>query len=280
MQNIETSNDLELIDINKIFKNSSSKTLQKMPRFFIYLLKKILHVDEINNILITNKDLYGADFMIKSMQDYNITILSEGEENIDINEKYFFTANHALGAIDGFAIFSVLDKHFKDIRALVNDFLRIIRNVRDILIPVNTFGRSSKEYIEFMQNVMNSESQIIIFPSGTVTRRKGGKIIDKEWQKSLIKNAINHKRIIVPTFVVAENSNFFYFIANARKFLGIKTNIELFLFPREMLKQKNKTIKIIFGKPIHYSFFDKSKNYVEWAEYVKNVVYDMNPNKK
>ncbi len=279
MYNLENSNDVELIDLNKVLKNSNSKVLQKMPKLFVYLLNKILHVDEINNILIRNKDYYGADFMIKSMQDYNITVLSEGEENIEPNQRYFFAANHALGAIDGFAIFSIVSKHYTNIKALVNDFLRIIRNVREIILPVNTFGRTSKEYIEYMQNIMDSNDQIIIFPSGTVTRRKNGKIIDKDWQKSLIKNAINHKRIIIPTFVVAENSNLFYFIANTRKFLGIKTNIELFLFPREMLKQKNKTIKIIFGKPIHYDFFDKTKSYVEWAEYVKNVVYNMNPKK-
>jgi len=272
-------NDLELIDIEKVLKNSNSKILQRLPRFFVYLLKKILHVDEINAILLKNKDLYGTDFMVQSMKDYNITVLSEGEENIEKDKRYFFAANHALGAIDGFAIFSIVNNHYTDIKALVNDLLRIIKNVRDVILPVNSFGRSSKEYIEYMRTVMDSDDQIIIFPSGTVTRKRRGEIIDKEWQKSLIKNTINHKRTIIPTFVQAENTRLFYFVANARKFLGIKTNIELFLLPHEMLKQKNKTIKIIFGKPLDYTFFDKSKSHTEWAEYVKQVVYNMNPRK-
>ena len=44
---------------------------------------------------------------------------------------------------------------------------------------------------------------------------------------------------------------------------------------QETFKQQNKTIKIIFGKPIPYQTFDKTKNDKEWAEWVKEQVYEM-----
>lgn len=48
------------------------------------------------------------------------------------------------------------------------------------------------------------------------------------------------------------------------------------LLPDEMFKNRGKTFRIIFGKPIPYSFFDKSKNASEWAQYVKNEAYKLN----
>lgn len=41
----------------------------------------------------------------------------------------------------------------------------------------------------------------------------------------------------------------------------------------EMFKQFGKEIKIIFGKPIPYQTFDRSKKDLAWASYVKKQVY-------
>lgn len=42
-----------------------------------------------------------------------------------------------------------------------------------------------------------------------------------------------------------------------------------------MFKQKDKNIKIIIGEPIPYTTFDKFKSDSEWAQYVKNIVYEL-----
>jgi hypothetical protein len=58
-------------------------------------------------------------------------------------------------------------------------------------------------------------------------------------------------------------------------------NIELFLLPQELIKQKNKTVKLIFGKPISHTTFDESKSHLQWASEVKNIVYSLyQPQKK
>jgi hypothetical protein len=43
----------------------------------------------------------------------------------------------------------------------------------------------------------------------------------------------------------------------------------------EMYKNVGKTFNVSIGKPIPWQTFDKSKTASEWAEYVKNKVYEL-----
>ena len=96
-----------------------------------------------------------------------------------------------------------------------------------------------------------------------------------QWHKSFITKAIQHKRDIVPAYFSGRNSDFFYNLSNFRKFIGIKANIEMLYLADEMFRQKDKEIRLVFGKPIPWQTFDKSKSAPEWAEWVKSKSYDL-----
>lgn len=76
-------------------------------------------------------------------------------------------------------------------------------------------------------------------------------------------------------FCEGRNSNFFYRLANLRKALGIKMNYEMIYLPDEMFKSKHKTFRIHFGKPIPWQTFTDSRKPAEWAEWMKEVVYNL-----
>jgi putative hemolysin len=99
--------------------------------------------------------------------------------------------------------------------------------------------------------------------------------MDLEWQKSFIRKSVQYKRDVVPVHISGRNTNFFYRLANIRKLLGIKVNLEMFYLVDETYKHRNKRIAITFGKPIPWQTFDKSKTYKEWAHWVKEKVYHM-----
>jgi putative hemolysin len=120
-----------------------------------------------------------------------------------------------------------------------------------------------------------SNDEILYFPAGLCSRKKGGVIKDLQWHKSFITKAIQHKRDIIPAFFSGRNSNFFYNLSNIRKFLGIKTNIEMLYLADEMFKQKNKEIRLVFGNKIPWQTFDKSKSPLEWADWVKEKSYSL-----
>jgi hypothetical protein len=42
-----------------------------------------------------------------------------------------------------------------------------------------------------------------------------------------------------------------------------------------MFKQKDKEIRLVFGKPISWKTFDKTKSALEWADWVKSKSYDL-----
>jgi len=65
----------------------------------------------------------------------------------------------------------------------------------------------------------------------------------------------------------------FYRIANLRKFLRIKWNLEMFFLPDESYRHRNKTFTFTIGKPIPWTHFDKSHKPLEWAAMVRELVY-------
>jgi putative hemolysin len=113
------------------------------------------------------------------------------------------------------------------------------------------------------------------FPAGLVSRRTKGKIIDTQWHKSFVSKAVKYKRDVVPIHVSGRCSNFFYNLANLRKFLGIKANLEMFFLPRETFRHRNNHYKISVGKPISYKIFDKRYKALEWASKVKDHCYKL-----
>jgi len=140
---------------------------------------------------------------------------------------------------------------------------------------VDVFGKASKETALKLDELYESDTQIMIFPAGEVSRRNKGTISDIVWQKSFITKAVRHRRDVIPVHISGRNSDLFYIIANLRKKLGIKMYIETLLLPREMMKQKNSTTIIIFGKPVPFQTFTPDKTPVEWAQNVKGIVYSL-----
>jgi putative hemolysin len=141
-------------------------------------------------------------------------------------------------------------------------------------MPVYTaLGGKSRDSLQFVEKVYSTETAILVFPAGLVSRKFPEGIRDLEWNKSFISKSRKYKKDIVPVYIEGRNSDFFYNFANLRKRVGIKTNIEMFYLPDEMFSQRGKKVIIHIGKPIPYSYFDKSKSESEWAEEVKQIVY-------
>lgn len=268
------------IDIESVLKEKAKKHYNKIPKFAINYLKKVIHQEDLNGILRRNKDVQGVEFMQRVVKDeFNITLETSGMENIPEDGRFVFASNHPLGGLDGICLSAVLGEHYDGkIKYLVNDILMHLKNLESIFVPVNKFGTQAKQSAIAINEAYESDNQVITFPAGLVSRKTDGTIKDLEWMKSFVAKAIEYKRDIIPVHFNAKNSNFFYNFANIRKSLGLKFNIELIYLPSEMFKSKNQTFHITFGEPIKWTSLDKSKSYNEWAKTIKDIVYDL-PNK-
>ena len=267
------------IDVAKSIKESNSKLLSKFPYFVVRLISKIVKEKEINEILNKYSDDISGDFLQNVLKEFNITLDIEGLENLPNNEKCFFASNHPFGIIDGLILTSIVNYKYGHLKAIANDAFDFIPHLKPFIISVNVYGQSSKEHITALENTYQSNMPITHFPAGAVSRITAGKVQDDVWKKSFVKKAIQHKRDIVPFYIHGKNSNLFYSVYIIRRWFGISQNIELILLPSEMFKKRNKTIKINIGKSIPHSSLDKTATNTEWAQKIRNQVYQLGKNK-
>jgi putative hemolysin len=160
-----------------------------------------------------------------------------------------------------------------DIHFVVNDVLKNLKNYGDVFIGINKIKSTSPTSLRTIESVLCTDDAIGFFPAGLVSRKQNGKIVDLEWKKSFVTQAIDHKRLIVPVYIEGQNSKFFYRFANFRKKIGIKANIEMLFLPDEMFKQRGQTIKVHFGQAFNPTILDKSKSHKQWAEHIKKYIY-------
>ncbi len=263
------------VDIKEVFRKKNPKLAHLIPNFVFQYLRKIIHEDEINDFLRRHGQKYGIPFVNAAIEEFNVSQKLIGKENIPQNGHYIFVSNHPLGGFDGLLLMSMLHNYFNEIRFLVNDILMNIDNLTPLFIPINKHGSQNRETIKAIDNAFRSDIQILTFPAGLVSRRINKKIVDLEWQKNFIIKAKQHKRDIVPVHMSGRVSNFFYNLANLRRSLGIKSNIEMLYLVDETYKHKNEQITVHFGKPISYQMLDRSKTPHEWAQYIKQLVYNL-----
>lgn len=262
------------IDIENIFKQKLPKLAKRLPRFVFNYLKKILHQDDINGLLVRADGVAGLPFVTEVMKEFNTGVVTEGLEHIGKDGRYIVAANHPIGGLDGIALIDTVGKIRPDVITPVNDFLLFVPNLRPLFIPVNKLG-SNADNIRIFNETFAGDKTICYYPFGLCSRKQKGKIIDLEWKKTFITKAKACHRDIIPTHISGRNSNFFYNLSNIRKKLGIKVNIEMLFLVDEFYKQKNKTLTITFGRPIPWHTFDDRYSDSEWAMKLRNFSYNL-----
>lgn len=267
------TNTFKPINIRQIFIEKNPSLAKIMPGFVFRIIHRILHIDFINDFMLRNGHLSGNSFVDQAVNEFNVKEHVYGYDNIPESGRFIFASNHPLGGFDSLLLMKYVHKKLGNLKFLSNDVLMGIPSLSYMFIPVNKHGNNSREVALTLEDAYKSDDQILIFPSGLASRKIKGKIVDLEWKKHFITKAVQHKRDIIPVFIGGRNSDFFYRLANFRKFIRLKWNIEMFFLPDELMKHRNSDIPVYFGKPIPYKTFDKSKTHQEWAEWVKELVY-------
>jgi len=266
---------LKPINIREVFTQKSPRIARLMPGFVFRMIHRIMRLDFMNSFIVKYGHLKGMDFVRASVNDFEVTEEIVGFENVPASGSFIFAANHPLGGFDALLLMKNVYERLGRLKFLVNDVLMTIRPLEPLFVPVNHHGNNSRESARVMNETYLSGEQILIFPSGYASRKIRGTVVDLEWQKHFISKAIEFRRDVIPVHISGRNSNRFYLVAHWRKKLGIKWNLEMFLLPDETYRHRKKKIRFIFGSPIPYATFDKSKTHLQWAEHVKNLVYDL-----
>jgi 1-acyl-sn-glycerol-3-phosphate acyltransferase len=267
------------IILKDLFMDKNPRLGRWIPGFVYRFLSRILRIDFMNDPILYNHGYKkDVEFARASIEAFEVTLDVAGREHLPPEGRFIFVSNHPLGGFDGMMIISELSRTYPNLKVLVNDLLTNVKNMDGIFVPINKHGAQAMENVRRINEIFESEEQVMSFPAGLVSRRKRGVIRDEPWQKNFISKAKSSKRDVIPMHVSGRCSSFFYNLANLRKFLRIKANLEMFFLPNESYKHRKKHFVITFGKPIPYQTFDKRYTPLQWASRVQDYAYSLAEN--
>lgn len=278
------------LDIDKIIKTKAGKKAKYVPRFLVSWLEKIVHQEELNVFLHgLGYKKYGVDFLDACVEFLQIKIKtrtkiggveSPGVDALPTNEgdRYFtIVSNHPLGGLDGISLGDVVcHKYDSKMVYLVNDLLMNLDGLAPLCVPINKTGKQSRDFPKMVEAAFQSPKNVVMFPAGLCSRKQDdGAIRDLEWKKTFITKSVEYKRDIIPVHFSGRNSEKFYNIARWCKKLNLKFNVAMLFLSDEMFKNKGSQFTVTFGEPIPWQTFDKSKTATQWAQWVKDKVYEL-----
>ena len=268
----------QTIDIEKILNGKMGAKAKLVPSPLVKWLKRIIHQDEVNAFLWESRDKTGVEWLEECVSYLDMTLKIEGKEHLpapDDGRLYTFVSNHPLGGEDGVALGAIIGRHYDGhFRYLVNDLLMNLPGLAPLCIPINKTGNQSRNFPAMVKAGFESDNHMLMFPAGLCSRKSKGVIRDIPWSKTFISKSVEYQRDVVPIHFSGQNSNFFYRLANfSDRFLPF--NLAMMFLVDEMYKNVHKTFRVTIGKPIPWQTFDKSKSPMEWAQYVREQVYNL-----
>lgn len=244
------------IDVGAVLESRLGAKSARVPHWVVRRLESLIRQDRLNEMLRVAYPRRGAEFCRAVIDHLGITVQVNGISNMPAKDqrRVIFVSNHPLGGLDGMALIDFVASHYScSPRFVVNDLLMAVEPLREVFLPINKHGAQSRESITAIDEAMEADVPVIIFPAGLCSRRRRGKVADLEWRKMFVQKAREFHRDIVPIGFRAENSPAFYRAARWRERLGIKLNIEMALLPGEIFKAEGKTFTVNVGKIIEWN---------------------------
>lgn len=227
--------------------------LRKHPKFVDWAIK-FLYIDHVNDVHERFFDTPGPDFSKNLFKDVDIKIEVDGMENLEaVKEGGFITvSNHPFGAVDGMALIDIVGHFRPDYKVMVNMILGHITALNQNFIPVDAMASDDpKKKAVSMIGIKQAIQQVKtghglgFFPAGAVSKVNWrGRLMDREWQPSVIRLVDKLKVPVIPIFFHGSNSWFF-------NFLGVVCwQLRTLRLPREVWGKAHKTVRVTIGKPI------------------------------
>ena len=270
------------IDLKQVLKDKLGAKSRYVPSFVVSALQKIIHQDDLNELLANNFPARGGQFCQGVLEDLDVDLRIINEENLPENPRFILVSNHPLGGLDGVTMIAWLSRHYgREARFVVNDLLMAIEPLRDCFVPVNTHGAQNKRYQNALAEALASDDPVVIYPAGLVSRMgPDGQVADTPWRKMFVNKAIEFDRPVVPVYFHAHNSKFFYRMARMRKRLGIKFNYEMVLLPREVFGARHASFTLCVGKPVSVQELKAMGSAEQAAANLQKIVYSLQKSNK
>ena len=184
------------------------------------------------------------DFLAQEL-DFDLSV--HNLERVPETGRCVIVANHPTGLADGAAVWKALRARRKDVIFFANaDAMRVNPRFGEVTIPVEWVKEKrtpakTRETLKLAGEAFAQEMCVVIFPSGRLARKVGGKLTEQDWFPTAVSLARKKEAPVVPLHIDAANSWVFYTLA---KLNGELRDITLF---RELLNKKGSQFGMHFG---------------------------------
>ncbi|EKE83863.1 GNAT family N-acyltransferase [Idiomarina xiamenensis] len=217
-----------------------------------WLLRNLIHEREFTQFAAQYPHLHGIEFVEQVLDYFNFTYSVRDTEldNIPSHGRVVIIANHPIGSLDGLALLKMVSKVRPDVKVVANDLLAELPPLADLLLPVRVFGGTTQRGdLQRINQHLNDDAALIIFPSGEVSRLRPNGVRDTRWRAGFLRMAMTAQAPILPVFIDARNSAWFYGASMVYKPLATM------LLVKEMFRQQANNINMRIGELVPFSAF-------------------------
>ena len=219
---------------------------ERLTRPLLRGFSRLSRLDEINAFLARHGHQQGLA-LVESALDYlgaRYTVDQVERERIPATGRVLVVANHPSGGLDALALLHLVGSVRSDVRIVANDLLAAIPGLAPLLLPVRILGgKPTPESIAAVEQALEREQCVIVFPAGEVARLGLRGVRDGQWRQGFLRFARATRTPVLPVRIEARNSAMFYGAAALLKSAGTA------LLPRELFARRDVRISLRIGLP-------------------------------
>lgn len=217
------------------------------------LLSRVLGLADLDRIY---RRLAHADpdqFADLALQALRVTVSGPADlrHRVPTQGPLVVLANHPHGALDGLALFSLLQQVRPDVRILANHLLAAIPQLAATCFFVDPFGGpstivNSRNGLRAATQWLRSGGALIAFPAGEVAHRVTTHDTpeERDWHLTAARLACASAATVVPVRVEGRNRDAFYRLGRVHSLL------RTCLLGRELLAKRGSTVHVRLGDPL------------------------------
>jgi putative hemolysin len=231
----------------------------------------ILRLNDLNAIYHKFAALHGAEFIDAVLKEFQLEFEYYAHElkRIPKEGPFVTVSNHPLGAIDAIILIKLISQVRPDYKVMASELLQKLEPLKDYLTTVDNLKTSFTGLEESLTHIEQGKP-LGIFPAGKVSTYdfEARKIVDSKWSAEMFQTLKALEVPIVPIYIKARNSRFFYLLAS------VHPTFSEAKLPSEVLQQKGKSIRLRIGRSIpvkeqqeyisiaHYGAFLRQRTYL------------------
>jgi putative hemolysin len=202
-------------------------------------------LDQVEAFLAGTGHLRGFDFVAAASAHLQLRhhVEPAALARIPAAGRLLVVANHPSGARDALALLEMVGRVRQDVRIVANDLLSAIPALDGLLLPVRILGgRPTSDSLRAVEQALEAEQCVIVFPAGEVSRLSPRGVRDGRWRRGFVRFARACDAPVLPVRVVARNSALFYGASALFKPAGTA------LLAREMYARRAARVELRVGE--------------------------------